>query len=45
MVTALTQWRRYDNDRQALMKAGLHRIVSSNNISKDVYETASKSLL
>ena len=44
MLSALTQWRRYDPDRQALMKAQLERIMNSDAISKDVYEIASKSL-
>lgn len=44
MLSALTQWRRYDESRQALMKAQLERIMGTENISKDVYEVASKSL-
>ncbi|MGZ8158068.1 MAG: aminopeptidase N [Methylobacter sp.] len=44
MVGALTSWRRYDEDRQALMKAQLERIMTTEAISKDVYEVASKSL-
>ncbi|MCK9620889.1 MAG: aminopeptidase N [Methylobacter sp.] len=44
MVGALTTWRRYDESRQALMKAQLERIISTEAISKDVYEVASKSL-
>jgi aminopeptidase N len=44
MLSALTQWRRYDGSRQALMKAQLERIMGTENISKDVYEVASKSL-
>ncbi|TRX03615.1 aminopeptidase N [Candidatus Methylobacter oryzae] len=44
MVGALTSWRRYDESRQALMKAQLERIISTEAISKDVYEVASKSL-
>jgi aminopeptidase N len=44
MLSALTQWRRYDEGRQALMKAQLERIMGTENISKDVYEVASKSL-
>ncbi|MGZ4998138.1 MAG: aminopeptidase N, partial [Methylobacter sp.] len=44
MVGALTAWRRYDESRQALMKAQLERIISTEAISKDVYEVASKSL-
>jgi aminopeptidase N len=44
MLGALTAWRRYDEGRQALMKAQLERIMSTEAISKDVYEVASKSL-
>ncbi|MFI3185378.1 MAG: aminopeptidase N [Methylococcaceae bacterium] len=44
MVGALTSWRRYDKSRQALMKAQLERIMTTEDISKDVYEVASKSL-
>ncbi len=45
MVSALTQWKRFDSDRQALIKKELERIVNTESISKDVYEIASKSLL
>lgn len=45
MVSALTQWRRFDENRQALMKKSLERIINTADISKDVYEVASKSLL
>ncbi|WKJ90146.1 aminopeptidase N [Methylomonas montana] len=44
MVTGLAQWRRYDADRQGLMKQQLQRIVATEHLSKDVYEIASKSL-
>ncbi|MDO9268557.1 MAG: aminopeptidase N [Methylobacter sp.] len=44
MVGALTAWRRYDESRQALMKAQLERIITTEAISKDVYEVAGKSL-
>jgi aminopeptidase N len=45
MLSALTSWRRYDQGRQALMKAQLERIMTTEAISKDVYEVASKSLV
>ncbi len=45
MVSALTHWRRFDENRQALMKKSLQRIINTADISKDVYEVASKSLL
>jgi len=44
MTAALTAWRRYDEGRQTLMKAQLERIMTTEAISKDVYEVASKSL-
>ncbi len=45
MVTALTSWRRYDVNRQILIKTQLERIINTDAISRDVYEVASKSLL
>ena len=44
MVAGLAQWRRYDLERQALMKQALQQIIDIENLSKDVYEIASKSL-
>ncbi|BBL56665.1 aminopeptidase N [Methylomonas koyamae] len=44
MVSGLAQWRRYDANRQSLMKQELQRIVATDHLSKDVYEIASKSL-
>ena len=44
MLSALTSWRRYDTDRQALIQAQLERIMSTDAVSSDVYEVASKSL-
>jgi len=45
MTGALTTWRRYDQSRQALIKTQLERIISTPDISRDVYEVASKSLV
>jgi len=45
MVAALTQWKRFDQARQSLMKSALERIINTAGISKDVYEIASKSLV
>ncbi|NOQ15183.1 MAG: aminopeptidase N, partial [Methyloprofundus sp.] len=45
MVGALTQWRRFDEQRQILIKQQLERIINTENISKDVFEIASKSLI
>jgi aminopeptidase N len=45
MLSALTHWHRFDENRQNLMKLELKRIIHTDDISKDVYEVASKSLL
>ena len=45
MVGALTQWRRFDVSRQALAKEQLERIINTKDVSRDVYEVASKSLV
>lgn len=44
LLTPMTQWHRYDQQRQNLQRAQLERIVKTKNISKDVYEIAAKSL-
>ena len=44
MLGAMTRWRKFDEQRQALMKAQLERIVAHPGLSKDAYEVASKSL-
>ncbi|KMZ64415.1 putative Aminopeptidase [Zostera marina] len=44
MVSVFSRWKRYDQNRQALAKAQLEKIVSTNGISENVYEIASKSL-
>lgn len=44
MVSAFSRWRRYDETRQSLAKAQLEMIVSSNGLSENVFEIASKSL-
>jgi aminopeptidase N len=44
LASAMTSWRRYDARRQALMKAQLERIGATEELSRDVYEIASKSL-
>ena len=45
MLTPLTHWKRYDKTRQQLMKQQLEHILSIKDLSKDVYEIASKSML
>lgn len=44
-LTPLTKWKRYNPTRQQLMKAQLERIRAEPNLSKDVFEVVSKSLL
>ncbi|XP_027916375.1 puromycin-sensitive aminopeptidase isoform X2 [Vigna unguiculata] len=44
MVSAFSRWKRYDESRQNLAKAQLEKIVSSNGLSENVFEIASKSL-
>ena len=44
MVPPLGRWRRFDEERAALMRAELERMVATPGLSKDVYEQASKSL-
>jgi aminopeptidase N len=45
MLGPLTSWRRYDQNRQNLMKNQLERVMNSPDISRDLYEVASKSLM
>ena len=40
----LVRWRRFDTDRQSLMKDALRRIVAQPTLSKDVFEIADKAL-
>ena len=44
MVKLFARWRKYDDQRQALMRAQLERIVGAPDLSPDVFEIASKSL-
>ena len=44
LLEPLTRWRKFDKNRQELMKAQLERIVKAPQLSKDVYEIATKSL-
>ena len=45
MIPPLGRWKRFDDARGALMRAGLERILSTPNLSRDTTEQASKSLL
>jgi aminopeptidase N len=44
MVPPLGRWRRFDEERAALMRAELERILATPGLSRAVYEQASKSL-
>jgi len=44
LAGAFAHWRRYDADRQALMKGELERILAGPGLSRDTYEIVSKSL-
>ncbi len=44
LLAPLSRWRRFNQVRQDLMKIELQRILDSPELSKDVYEIASKSL-
>ncbi len=44
MVSPLSRWRRYDAERQVLMKAQLERIQRQEKLSSDVGEIVGKSL-
>jgi len=45
MIPPLGRWKRFDEARQAMMKAELQRILAQPGLSRDVTEQASKSLL
>lgn len=44
LLPPLGRWRRFDSARQALMRAALEQILATRELSKDVFEQASKSL-
>ena len=44
LLGPLTKWRKYVPESQELMKAELQRILATKDLSKDVYEVASKSM-
>lgn len=45
LLVPLTKWKKYNSQRQALMKAQLERILTEPKLSKDVFEVVSKSLV
>ena len=44
LAARFSRWRRYDQERQDLMRRELAKILASPGLSRDVYEVASKSL-
>lgn len=44
LVTPLSRWKRYSDERQILMKAQLSRIAGIDGLSPDVFEMVNKSL-
>jgi aminopeptidase N len=44
LVPPFGRWRRFDQQRGAMMRSALERIVATEGLSKDSYEQASKSL-
>jgi len=45
LLTPLTKWKKYNPERQALIKSQLERIMAEPDLSKDVFEVVSKSLV
>jgi aminopeptidase N len=44
MCSAFETWRRFDPDRQALIRAQLERILATPNLSRDTTEMVSRIL-
>lgn len=44
LPVALGSWKKYDPERQAMMKAALEKIINTPNLSPNTYEIVSKSL-
>ena len=44
LLKSLIRWRRFDPQRQGLMRAELGRVLAAEALSKDAYEVASKAL-
>jgi aminopeptidase N len=44
LLQAMVRWRRFDRGRQDLMRAELEQVLAVEDLSKDVYEVASKAL-
>lgn len=44
LSNAFSQWRRYSEERQELMRVQMERVLAVSGLSRDVYEVISKSL-
>ena len=44
LTIPLTRWKRYDDNRQLLMKTELDGLLKNPHLSRDVFELVSKSL-
>jgi len=44
LVKPLIDWKKYDENRQQLMKAQLRRIIATTDLSRDVFEIVDRSL-
>ncbi|MCG7928390.1 MAG: aminopeptidase N C-terminal domain-containing protein, partial [Candidatus Thiodiazotropha taylori] len=44
LLRIMSRWRRYDESRQELMRKAFERVLAQADISKDVFEIASKSV-
>jgi len=44
LTIPLTRWKRYDDNRQSLMKSELESLLENPHLSRDVFELVSKSL-
>jgi aminopeptidase N len=44
LLQPLSGWKRYDPDRQSLMRSELERVLGTEGLSRDVFEVAAKSL-
>ncbi|MBK1716877.1 aminopeptidase N [Thiocystis violacea] len=44
LLKAMIRWRRFDPERQALMRGEIRRVLDSSELSTDVFEVASKAL-
>ena len=43
LLRQLASWRRYDSQRQGLMREAIERVLASEGLSRDSYEVAARS--